>query len=141
MAIVGPTIFKNKQISMLVPLLAMFISDIIIGFHSYQFVIYLTILSIIVVSPKIKNYYFLGFTAIIASLWFYITTNFAVWIIWDFYPKTIEGLISCYVMAIPFFGNTLISTLIFSGILIFLKKYLVNINEKTNYYINYIFNK
>ena len=141
MAIVGPIIFKNRQISMLVPILAMFIGDIIIGFHSYQFIVYLTILSIIVVSPKTKNYFFLGLTAFLSSFWFYVTTNFAVWIMWDFYPKTIAGLINCYVLAIPFFSNTLISTLLFTGILTILIKYLESINEKTNTYINHIFSK
>ena len=67
--------------------------------------------------------------SVVGSLFFFLTTNFAVWIIWDFYPKTFEGLISCYTLAIPFFQNTIISTCFFSIILTFLSKYLIKINN------------
>ena len=42
--------------------------------------------------------------------------NFGVWLGSDFYPQTAEGLIACYVAALPFFGNTLVSTVAFSGL-------------------------
>ena len=35
----------------------------------------------------------------------------------DLYPRSIEGLIACYVAAIPFFGNTVLGNLLFSGLL------------------------
>ena len=60
-----------------------------------------------------------------------ITTNFSVWIIWDYYPKTLEGLISCYTFAIPFFKNTFISTCLFTGLIAISIKYIESINEKT----------
>ena len=47
---------------------------------------------------------------------FFITTNFGVWLGSGFYPLTAEGLMACYVAALPFFGNTLASTLVFSGL-------------------------
>ena len=74
--------------------------------------------------------------AIGGSMWFFITTNFAEWMIWDYYPKTIEGLITCYTLAIPFFKNTLISTCLFPGLLTFSIKYLEVANKKTSYLIS-----
>ena len=123
-ALVGPLLLKNRIYGLSIPIFAMFISDIVIGFHSYQIVIYLTLISISLLSPIKKSYYQHGAGALIASLWFFITTNFAVWIIWDYYPKTFEGLVLCYTMAIPFFQNTIMSTFFFTVIILLLKDYI-----------------
>ena len=135
-AIMAPMLIKDRLFGIAIPIVAMFISDVIIGFYSYQFVIYASILAIALVSPMRKNYVWLGIMAVGGSVWFFITTNFAVWIIWDYYPKTIEGLITCYTLAIPFFKNTLISTCLFTGLLILSIKYLEAVNKKTNHLIS-----
>ena len=135
-AIMSPLLIKDRWFGIAIPILAMFISDVIIGFHIYQFVIYPTILTIALVSPMRKNYAMLGVMVVGGSVWFFITTNFAVWIVWDYYPKTIEGLITCYTLAIPFFKNTLISTCLFTGLLTFSIKYLEVVNKKTNHLIS-----
>ena len=123
-AIMAPMLIKDRWFGIAIPIVAMFISDIIIGFYSYQFVIYSSILVISLVSPMHKNYTRLGIMAIGGSVWFFIATNFAEWIIWDYYPKTIEGLLTCYTVAIPFFKNTLISTFLFTGLIVISIKYL-----------------
>ena len=138
-AIMGPLLIKDRLYGTAIPIIAMFISDTLIGFHPYQFAIYFTILTISLISPMKKKYKLLGFMAISASVWFFMTTNFAVWVIWDFYPKTLEGLIICYESAIPFFKNTLISTLLFTGLLFILSNYLENINNKIFYYFTNVF--
>ncbi|MCB9813223.1 MAG: hypothetical protein H6772_02325 [Pseudomonadales bacterium] len=46
-----------------------------------------------------------------ASFSFFIISNFGVW--WYRYPHSISGLIACYVLAIPFYRNTLIGDLFF----------------------------
>ena len=135
-AIMAPILIKDRWFGMAVPIVAMFISDVIIGFYSYQFVIYSSILAISLVAPMRKNYIRLGIMAVGGSVWFFITTNFAIWMIWDYYPKTIEGLITCYTLAIPFFKNTLISTCLFTGLLTFSIKYLEVVNKKTNHLIS-----
>ena len=135
-AIMAPMLIKDRWVGMAIPIVAMFISDVIIGFHSYQLVVYSTLLTISLVSPMRKNYAMLGIMTVGGSVWFFFTTNFAVWIVWDYYPKTIEGLISCYTLAIPFFKNTLISTCLFTGLLVFSIKYLEIVNKKTNHLIS-----
>ena len=97
-------------------------------------------LTIGLISPMHKNYAMLGIMAVGGSVWFFITTNLAVWTILDYYPKTIEGLIACYTLALPFFKNTLISTCLFTGLIAISTKYLDALNEKTIYYIFSIFN-
>ena len=59
-AIMAPLLIKDRLFGIAIPIFAMFISDIIIGFHPYQFVVYSTILLIALVSPMRKNYLGLG---------------------------------------------------------------------------------
>lgn len=47
----------------------------------------------------------------LASFLFFLISNFGVW--WSWYPQTLEGLISCYSLALPFYSRTLIGDLIF----------------------------
>jgi hypothetical protein len=140
-AIMAPLLIKDRWFGIAIPIVAMFISDMVIGFHPYQFVIYSTILTIAFISPMKKNYIKLGIMAIGGSIWFFISTNFAVWIIWDYYPKTVDGLVTCYTLALPFFKNTLISTLLFTCFITISIRYLEIINKKTNQFINMFINK
>jgi Family of unknown function (DUF6580) len=48
---------------------------------------------------------------------FFLISNFAVWVGGGLYPPTFGGLAACYAAAIPFYGNSLISAVLFSGIL------------------------
>ena len=121
-AIYTPYMVNDKWIAVLIPLSAMFIADIIIGFHPYMLWVYGAIgLSTLISSWSMrfnKKYIQLGVMAILSSILFFIITNFAVWTIWDYYPKTIDGLIMCYTMAIPFFKNTLLGTIIYTAIIV-----------------------
>ena len=123
-AIVAPYIINNRILSLLIPITAMVIADIFIGFYQGIIWIYGSILLCGFLSDYFKNFgsykLQLGFMAILSSLIFFIITNFSFWIIGDFYPKTFDGLILCYTMAIPFFRNTILSTLIYTGLFIVL---------------------
>ena len=77
------------------------------------------------------NSYSIILLIIASSCLFFILSNFGVWLIG--YPKTLEGMISCYILAIPFFKNTILSTLFYSGI-IFTSHYLLTLLiPKLNY--------
>ena len=135
-AIMAPILMRDRMTGCSVTIIAMFVSDIFLGFHAYQFVIYSTLLSISFFTPKFKKMLFLGLVAFLSSVWFYLTTNFAVWILWDYYPKNIEGLISCYYLALPFFKNTILSTFFFTFLIAFGMKYLDYFNNLT---YNFVF--
>lgn len=66
-------------------------------------------------SQKILPIYILG-----SSLVFWIWTNFGVWLTTNLYPKTLIGLETCYIAALPFLRNSLIGDmtwgLIFLGV-------------------------
>ena len=137
-AIMAPLLIRDRWFGIAIPIFAMLVADIVIGFHPYQTVIYLTLIVIGLVAPMQRNVKWITAMAILGPVWFFLTTNFAVWLAWDYYPKTVEGLILCYTMAIPFFQNTLISTCLFTGVLTLMIKPLEKINEKTNNMVLYI---
>lgn len=112
----GATVLSKRE-SLLVPFLAMLISDAIIGFHSLIPVVYgcmalFTILGWYLRENRnaIKT---IGFS-LFAAIFFFVTTNLGVWATSTMYEKTFAGLIECYVLAIPFFQNTVISTVLYT---------------------------
>lgn len=140
-AIMAPLLMNDRMFGIAIPILGMFIADVVIGFHPYQLVIYLTIATIGLVSTMRVNYTKLAVLSVSSSVWFFLTTNFAVWLAWDYYPKSFEGLITCYTMAIPFFTNTLISTILFTALLTFTIKPIRKANEKISNLVIFIIRK
>jgi hypothetical protein len=56
-------------------------------------------------------------SALASSISFFLLSNFAVWVGYDMYPKTLSGLVTCYAMAVPFFRGTLAGDLVFTAVL------------------------
>ena len=93
-----------------------FITDLIIGFHGVTLFTWGSIVLIGLISKFfMANMKTRISGALIGALMFFVITNFGVWSLGS-YGYTIEGLIVCYTLAIPFFGYTIISTIIFSGL-------------------------
>ena len=91
-----------------------FVTDFIIGFHSVTLFTWGSVILIGLGSKFfIKNIYTRISGSILGALLFFIITNFGVWST-GMYGYTINGFFECYIMAIPFFNSTLISTLLFS---------------------------
>jgi hypothetical protein len=57
-----------------------------------------------------------GAASLTASVSFFMVSNFAVWAVWNMYPKTASGLAMCYVAGLPFFRNAVVSDLFFTAI-------------------------
>jgi hypothetical protein len=55
--------------------------------------------------------------AFASSILFFVLTNFGMWLFSGLYPLTLEGLVACYVAAIPFFQNTVAGDLFFTALL------------------------
>jgi hypothetical protein len=109
---------SNKKLAILIPLGAIFISDLFIGFHSMIWAVYLSFILVVLLGISMKKRTFsavLG-RSLAGSLLFFILTNFAVFINGG-YTYSIAGFIECYYMAIPFFKNTLAGDLCFNAVL------------------------
>ena len=132
-ALVSGYFFKNINLSLLILLVAMLLSDLFIGFYENMIFVYTSLLLITFVFHKISkkiNFKNLFIYCFAGSLIFFIVSNFGVWAlgspgVYDIaYEKSLSGLIQCYILAIPFFGNTFLSTVIFSYPAIFFYKSL-----------------
>ncbi len=106
--------FKSRHLQFGIPLLLMVLTDAIIGFHSLVPVVYLAILlagcSGYLLRRQFSFVNILG-SGLLGSIVFFVITNVGVWVMSDMYAYTLAGFIQCFVMAIPFFHNTLIATL------------------------------
>jgi len=107
--------FKNFILSFFVVVFSMFLGDLYLGFHSTMFFTYSALAVSVLAGYFIKNFKFLEiFTSgLISSLSFFIITNFGAWLTLAMYEKSLSGLMKAYILAIPFFHNTLISTFLY----------------------------
>ena len=115
MAVFAGATFDKKIYSFLIPLVAMVLSDLFLGFHSSMIIIYLAICLNVLIGVYLVNISYLKIISSLAigSLVFFIITNFSVWALSGMYPYNLEGLLACYAMALPFFQNTIISTILY----------------------------
>lgn len=113
LALFSGVYFSNRYLAIIVPILAMTLSDIVLGFYSISYWVYgsfilVTVFGMVAKSIKIKS-------ILISSLIFFFFSNLGVWILG--YPKTLEGFILCYTLAIPFLTYSLLGDLFFSLVL------------------------
>ncbi len=109
-----------KRIAIWVPLAAMIVSDAIIGFYSLMPLIWACYLLIALASSRwlrTGNLLTGIKLTVSASLFFFIVTNFGVWLTSGMYSRTWSGLVSCYTLALPFFRNTFLSDAIYTAAL------------------------
>lgn len=120
MALFSGAYFNKRIFAFAIPLLAMFVTDAIIGFYSYAWIVYISfalivLLGIVMLKKiSVKN---VVLASVTASVSFFAVTNFGVWALGTLYPKTFAGLMESYIAAIPFFQNSLIGDLFFSGVM------------------------
>tara|TARA_B100000900_G_scaffold154361_1_gene131076 strand:- start:720 stop:1208 length:489 start_codon:yes stop_codon:yes gene_type:complete len=115
MSLFAGAYFTRKQLAFIVPLLAMLISDLFLGFYTISIFVYLSFALITWmgqqknrVTPKL---------VLLGSVLFFLISNLGVWLL--YYPKTIDGLLTCFTLAIPFFATSLMGDIFYSIILVF----------------------
>ena len=107
--------FKNFILSLFIVVFSMFLGDLYLGFHSTMFFTYISLAVAVVIGLFIKHFKFteILFSGLASSVCFFIITNFGAWLTLEMYEKNFTGLLQSYVLAIPFFHNTLISTFLY----------------------------
>ncbi|MCS6807965.1 MAG: DUF6580 family putative transport protein [Bacteroidota bacterium] len=122
----GSYFADRKLLAFAVPLLAMLLSDSVLemmtgwGFHSGMWVIYGCIACTTLIGLRVlavRTIPRIACCSILASLLFFIVTNFAVWVSSGMYPHTPEGFVACYIAALPFFQNSLAGDAFYSVVL------------------------
>jgi len=115
MALFSGVFFDKKAIAFLVPLLAMVLSDLFLGFYTISLFVYLSFFFITLLGRWMKKVH-IG-TVLIGSSLFFVVSNLGVWLL--HYPPTIEGLLTCFTLAIPFFGAALLGDVFYSIVLVY----------------------
>ena len=107
--------FRQFFLSSFIAVSSMFLGDLYLGFHSTMFFTYTSLIIAVILGLFISKFKFteILFAGLASSVCFFIITNFGAWLILDMYEKNLTGLMNSYILAIPFFHNTLISTFLF----------------------------
>jgi hypothetical protein len=136
MALLGGACFVERRWAFLVPLAALLGSDVLLGFHRTVPFVYGSVALIVCLGFWLQTRRTalpIACAALAGSLLFFTVTNFGFWLLGTMYPKTTEGLLACYVAAIPFFGNTVLGdaayTLVLFGGLALAEKWLPAMRE------------
>lgn len=132
-ALFGAAYFTEKRWALVIPLLAFWMSDLLLNnityaayydgftwFTSGMLYTYGSIAMIVVLGYYILKKITFGRVlggALGASVIFFIVSNFGVWVSSSMYPLTLEGLITCYTAAIPFFHYTIAGNVVYSAVL------------------------
>ena len=109
-------LFLPKRQALIVPVALMIITDIILGFHDTMFFTWGSMLIVSAIGLWLRERKSFGMVlagSIVSSGIFFVVTNFGAWLS-PLYPHTWAGLRECYIMAIPLFRSTLVSTVAYS---------------------------
>ena len=93
-------------------------SSLMLGYTIFSFSMFFMLASyamILLLGRHLNRGWF--FNGIIASLIFWVMTNFGVWLISGMYPASCEGFIRCYYLALPFLRNTLVGNVLWGWVL------------------------
>ncbi len=120
-------VYMDKKFAFILPITAMLLSDLFIGFYAGIEWVYGSFAVVALIGLWLKKRvenksgagkagYIFGST-LVASILFFLFTNFGVWISGMMYEMSFSGLVQCYTMAIPFFRNSLGGDLFYSAAL------------------------
>ena len=129
MALFAGAYFSNRFIALALPLAAMLLSDMLIGFHTTMLYVYLGMVATVFIGGALTKFsgIRLGVTVLLSSLVFFLLTNFGAWLQHDLYPHTFSGLQQAYVAGLPFFRNAIIANFIFSYIVFYSFGWIVKV--------------
>ena len=116
----GGAQFGDKRVAFLVPLAGLFLSDLALGFYAITAVVYASFALTVCLGfwvRRRRSVRRISLGVLAGAILFFALTNFGFWAIDNSYPKTLAGLIDCYVAGIPFFRNMLLGDLLYSTLL------------------------
>ena len=119
-ALFGGAYFPDRRLAFLVPLAALFLSDLALGFYHHMEIVYASFALVVCIGlwlQKNRSALPIAGAALASSVLFFLLTNFGVWAFGSLYPMTLDGLIACYVAAIPFFRNMLLGDVLYTVLL------------------------
>lgn len=142
-ALFGGAYFTSKRLAVLLPLLVLFLSDLAfqifipeMGFHKTIPFVYFSFILISLTGFYLrenKSWLRIAGYSLLSSVIFFVISNFGSWLF--YYPQNFQGLVSCYIAAIPFFHYNVLGDFFFNGIL-FLSAYFIFQNSAVRANLN-----
>jgi len=146
-------VYLDKKYALIMPMAAMFLADLFIGFYNPILMasVYGSFLVIGLIGLWLRNNKNLPNTigaSLTGSVLFFLATNFTMWAIQPsmptpMYPPTLSGLADAYIMGLPFFRNTLLGDLFYTGIMFGLAEIIIKyvprlsgVKETNGIYLN-----
>ena len=105
--------FQRKYLAVLIPFLSLFLTDLLLGLSAITWFVYAGFGLILLLGFQTKKTRIT--TVLLSSVLFFVVSNLGVWVL--HYPLTLGGFTACYTLAIPFFTNTLLGDLVYTGVL------------------------
>jgi hypothetical protein len=134
-ALFGGAFFADRKLALLVPLGAMFLSDLVIGLGTLSPVVYACFAAMVLVGSGVlrgrSNALRVALTAAGSATGFYLVTNFFVWLTSGMYALSASGLAACYIAGLPFYqygslpGTLLWSAVLFGGFALLSRRFTV----------------
>jgi hypothetical protein len=119
-ALFGGAYLSDKRLAFLVPMAALFLTDLVLGLYPHMEVVYGSFALVVCLGLLLRSRrtpLLIAGATLASSLLFFVITNFGVWAFGSLYPKTGAGLVTCYVAALPFFRNTLAGDALYTAVL------------------------
>ena len=120
MALFGGAYFADKRMAFIVPFVALFLSDLLLGLHNSMIFVYAGFALTVAIGFMLQNRVTItntAFAVVASSVLFFLLTNFGAWMMSGLYVKSAEGLMQAYVAGIPFFQNSLLGNLVFTAVI------------------------
>jgi hypothetical protein len=111
---------KDRRLAFLFPMLALFAGDVFLGFHRLMPVVYASFLLSVAIGLWLRDRRTvarISLATVLGAVQFFIIVDLGVWALGSTYPHTREGLLACYVAAIPFLWNMLASDALYAALL------------------------
>lgn len=132
-ALFGAAYYSKKYWAFIIPIVSMWISDLIINnvvyaelfdgfvwFYSGSLFTYAAFVAIAILGMNALKRVTVSrvvASAMSASILFFALSNFGVWLSSGMYPHTWNGLATCYAAGLPFLKNTVAGDLVYSALL------------------------
>ena len=120
-AVLAGMVLRSRALAVAVPLSAMLVSDLVTGAYDWRImgVVYaaLALPALLARWGRARPMLVLAPLVLSSSLLFFATTNFAVWAFSGMYAHDLNGLVLCYVAALPFLWNTVAGDMLWTTLL------------------------
>ena len=120
MAIFAGAMFGKRWVAFLLPLAALLAGDLFVGFYKLMCIVYASFLLSVGIGRWLatsRTMARIGGAVLLGAVQFFVVTNFAMWAVGGYYPRTASGLTACYITGFPLFWNTLAGDAVYATML------------------------